>query len=71
VSWHHQAIDRLGHGLEVVARAPDGVVEAVELPGSPQLIAVQWHPELSAEQDPTQQRLFEWIVAAAGGDGCG
>jgi len=65
ISWHHQAVDRLGRGLEVVARAPDGVVEAVELPGHPRLVAVQWHPEMSAEHDPTQQRLFDWLVAEA------
>ena len=29
MSWHHQAVDRLGDGLRVTARAPDGVVEAV------------------------------------------
>lgn len=67
VSWHHQAIDRLGAGLEVVARAPDGVVEAVELTAHPRIVAVQWHPELSAERDPTQQRLFDWLVGEAEG----
>ncbi len=46
-SWHHQALDRLGAGLRPVAWAPDGVVEAVELAEAPQLIAVQWHPELA------------------------
>jgi putative glutamine amidotransferase len=69
ISWHHQAVDRLGRGLEVVARAPDGIVEALELPDHPRLVAVQWHPEMSAERDATQQRLFDWLVAAAGGDG--
>jgi putative glutamine amidotransferase len=65
VSWHHQAIDRLGAGLRVVARAPDDVIEAVELEGHPWLLAVQWHPELSAATDPTQQRLFDALVAEA------
>jgi putative glutamine amidotransferase len=63
VSWHHQAIGRLGAGLRVVARAPDGIIEAVEMPGKPRLIAVQWHPELSAAEDPIQQRLFDRFVA--------
>lgn len=44
-SHHHQAVDRLGQGLRVAARAPDGVVEAVELEGHPFAIGVQWHPE--------------------------
>jgi putative glutamine amidotransferase len=65
VSWHHQAIDQLGQGLQVAARAADGIVEAVELPGYRWLAAVQWHPELSAATDPVQQRLFDQFVQAA------
>lgn len=65
MSWHHQAIDELGEGLRVVAWAPDGIVEAVELDGHPSLIAVQWHPELTSGTDPTQAALFEAFVAAA------
>ncbi len=65
VSWHHQAIERCGEGVLVVARAPDGVIEAVELEGHPELEAVQWHPELSAASDPVQQRLFDALLARA------
>lgn len=61
-SWHHQAIADLAPGLEVVAHAPDGIIEAVEMPDHPNLIAVQWHPELTAHQDPTQQQLFNELV---------
>jgi putative glutamine amidotransferase len=61
-SWHHQSIDKLAPGLEVVGNAPDGVIEAVEMPNNPNLIAVQWHPELTAHEDPTQQRLFDELV---------
>lgn len=46
-SAHHQALDRLGAGLEAVARSESGVVEAVELPGYP-LLGVQFHPERMA-----------------------
>jgi putative glutamine amidotransferase len=65
MSWHHQCLDRLGEGLRVVSRAPDGVIEAVEIPTHRWLVAVQWHPELTAEADPCQQRLFEALVAVA------
>lgn len=44
-SRHHQAVNRLGRGLTVTARAEDGIVEAVEDPRQRFLVAVQWHPE--------------------------
>lgn len=49
-SAHHQCVDRVGEGLEVVAHAPDGVIEAVEHRDAP-VIGVQWHPE-DPEADP-------------------
>jgi putative glutamine amidotransferase len=64
ISWHHQAIDRLADGLRVVARAADGVVEAAEMDDHPWLVGIQWHPELSAMNDPVQQRLFSRFVQA-------
>ena len=63
-SWHHQAINRIGHGLTVTANAPDGTVEAVEMTDHPWLLAVQWHPELTAAEDPVQQRVFDALVEA-------
>jgi putative glutamine amidotransferase len=63
---HHQAIDALGDGLRVVGRASDGIVEALELDGQ-FLLAVQWHPEDTADEDPAQQRLFDGLVRRAGG----
>jgi len=64
MSWHHQAVRTLAPGLEAVANAPDGTIEAVELSAHPWLLAVQWHPELTAQRDPAQQRLFDALVAA-------
>jgi len=65
MSLHHQAVRAVGNALEVVARAPDGTVEAVEMPAHPFLMAVQWHPEMTAAQEPADRRLFEAFVAAA------
>ncbi|MER6158937.1 gamma-glutamyl-gamma-aminobutyrate hydrolase family protein [Streptomyces sp. NPDC001868] len=64
--YHHQRVDRLGTGLEITARAADGTVEGLELPGAPGwFTAVQWHPEDTAEEDPAQQALFDALVRAA------
>ena len=64
-SWHHQAVKQLGEGLQPVAWAADGVIEAVELPDNDQLIAVQWHPEHTALDDPLQLSLFQALVVQA------
>lgn len=65
-SYHHQAVARVGDGLHVVGRAPDGVVEALELsdPRIP-LLAVQWHPEDAAAMNPRQHAIFQWLVNEA------
>jgi len=44
-SSHHQAVDRVAAGWRVSAIAPDGIIEAIEAPGHPFALAVQWHPE--------------------------
>ncbi|HEX6882713.1 MAG TPA: gamma-glutamyl-gamma-aminobutyrate hydrolase family protein [Planctomycetota bacterium] len=64
-SSHHQALRRVAEGLEVVGRAPDGTIEAVERRDHPFYLAVQWHPEETAAADPSQQRLFDALAAAA------
>lgn len=58
---HHQAIDRLGDGLVVTARAADGTVEGVELDGGAYAVGVQWHPEQDHDT-----RLFAALIEAAG-----
>jgi putative glutamine amidotransferase len=64
--FHHQAIDAVGAGLAVTARAEDGTVEAYEMPSYPAwFAAVQWHPEDTAAADPAQLALFRSFVAAA------
>jgi putative glutamine amidotransferase len=68
-SHHHQAIDRLGEGLEVTGRTSDGLVEAIERtvpdpedPNATWMLGVQWHPEETAERDPAQQTLFDALT---------
>lgn len=63
-SYHHQAIKSTGHGLNVMAVAPDGLAEAVFMPDYSFLWAVQWHPELSFEKDIKSLKIFEAFTAA-------
>jgi putative glutamine amidotransferase len=63
-SFHHQAVDRLGTGLQVAATAPDGTIEAIEDPTRPLVLGVQWHAEGMVER-PEQLALFEALVRAA------
>jgi putative glutamine amidotransferase len=66
-SIHHQAVDRLGAGLVVTGRSPDGVIEAVETPpGQGWVVGVQWHPERTAAADPRQQAIFDSFAAVLG-----
>ena len=60
---HHQAPDRIGTGLRVAARAPDGVIEAIE-GESPDhfVVGVEWHPERVWETDPFAARIFRELV---------
>lgn len=65
-SHHHQAVAQPGKGLRICATAPDGVIEAVELPSHPFCIGVQWHPERLWDQPLTNahERLFRAFVDA-------
>jgi putative glutamine amidotransferase len=66
-SSHHQAADVVGDGLRAVARSPqDGVIEALE-GTSPDhfVLAVQWHPERSVDQDEPSRAIFRALVDAA------
>lgn len=62
---HHQAVDEVGEGLVVTARTADGIIEGLEAPDDAWTVAVQWHPEDSARNDPIQQRLFDAFVRAS------
>jgi putative glutamine amidotransferase len=60
---HHQAVDSLGAGLIATAWSDDQIVEAIELPGHPFCVGVQWHPEQLAEE----KTLFAALIEAASG----
>ncbi len=66
-SSHHQAADVVGDGLRVVARCPeDSIIEAVEgVAPDHWVIAVQWHPERSYDDDPHSRAIFRGLVEAA------
>lgn len=60
-SLHHQAIDKPGKGLRIVAKDLDGITQAVEGSDDERIIGVQWHPEYMFYL-PTQLRLFRYLV---------
>lgn len=62
-SSHHQAAKTAGEGLKIVARASDGVIEAVEKPNHSFCLGVQWHPEF--ETSEADKKIFEAFVEAA------
>jgi putative glutamine amidotransferase len=64
-STHHQAVRRAGSGVLVSARAPDGVVEAIELPDLPFAVGVQWHPERVLADEPRHLGLWRGLIEAA------
>lgn len=66
-SLHHQGIRRLAPGLRAVATAPDGLVEAAEVPDHPFALGVQWHPENLIGSVPPMRGLFRLFVQAANG----
>jgi putative glutamine amidotransferase len=64
-SLHAQAVNRLGAGLIVEARAPDGVIEAFSQPGAPGFnLCVQWHPEWQAQDNPVSMQILAAFGAA-------
>jgi putative glutamine amidotransferase len=67
-SMHHQGIDAVGYGLRVVARAEDGLPEALEVPALPFVVGVQWHPEELSKTDQMSANLFYNFVRAAADD---
>lgn len=67
-SLHHQCVRTVAPGLAASAWAPDGVVEAVEMPAARFVLGVQWHPEFLWRTDPAAFALFAALVIAARDD---
>lgn len=63
-SFHHQAIKTLGIGLEIMAIAEDGIIEAVYSSGRQYVRAYQWHPERLFEIDTQNRMIFEDFILA-------
>ena len=66
-SSHHQSADAIGEGLRISARCPvDGIIEALEGTASDHFVlAVQWHPERSVDQDEPSRAIFRALIKAA------
>ena len=59
---HHQALDVVAPGLDIVGRTADGLVHAAEVDGAAWVVATQWHPEDTAHSDAQQQALFTALI---------
>ncbi len=67
MSKHHQGVGNISKEWDIVAKAADGVIEALEHKTHPWMVAVQWHPELSLNE-PDHQKIFQALIKAASGD---
>lgn len=63
--YHHQMIDTLAPGLEVIGLSAEGNVEAVKIDAPAWAFGVQWHPEDNYDTNRPQAELFERFVAEA------
>lgn len=64
-SIHHQTIQEVAPSLSITAKAPDGLIEGVEMPDKNFVLGVQWHPEDMVADDERMQQLFKAFVDAA------
>ncbi len=61
-SYHHQAVSRIGEGLEITARTRDGLIEGIENHNLKYCVGVQWHPEIMAMHTETMHPLFSDFI---------
>lgn len=64
-SSHHECVAKLGSGLIASARATDGIIEGLEMPGKRFVVGVQWHPEYTWQSIETDRMLWEAFVRAS------
>ncbi len=62
---HHQAVKDVAPGLKVAGRAPDGTVEALEVPGKHYVVACQWHPEMMLDTEHNVKLFTDFVAACA------
>ena len=62
-SLHHQALKQVAPGFRVIARAPDGIVEAIEATNGAYAVAVQFHPEWLIDDDARMIGVFQDFVS--------
>ncbi len=67
-SYHHQGVKKKGPLLQVMATAPDGLIEGLYRPDKRFVWGVQWHPEFSYRTDPDAMKIFECFVNACRGE---
>ena len=66
-SLHHQGVRRIAPDLLPIAHSPDGLIEAIEMPGHLYGLAVQWHPEELLEYEE-MRKLFQTFIHACKGE---
>lgn len=64
-SFHHQAVKDPAPGFKVTGQSSDGIIESIENPKHPFMIAVQWHPECMIKNDSNSRKLFKAFIKAA------
>lgn len=65
-SFHHQILNEIAPSFKVTAKAPDGVVEAIEYTGDQFILGVQWHPEMLHGKNLEMNALFKTLIEKAG-----
>jgi putative glutamine amidotransferase len=65
-SSHHQSVETPGDGLRVVAKADDGIIEAIESTSDDHwVLGLQWHPERGYDDDELSKAIFRGLIQAA------